>query len=160
MQGGAPIGYFADSTTAVLDTDFFGSELGRRLIRQGVTVLWREGVTAMLLDEHDQQKEKSRNLRVYQLRPEIDPAKKFITYQKLYEQYGGVDISEYKVVFDGDLKTERLNELYDMLNAAKLPKNYTGHRLSISDIVELYDAHGSAFFYVDAEEYIPIEWEE
>ena len=44
--------------------------------------------------------------------------------------------------------TNDLNEIYDILNS-NCPRDYNGHALSMSDVVELYDEEKSSFYYVD-----------
>lgn len=48
----------------------------------------------------------------------------------------------------GPVKTNDLEELYELFNIQH-PEDYTGHSLSMSDILELYDDSGSTFHYVD-----------
>jgi len=54
----------------------------------------------------------------------------------------------YKVVFDGQLETDNLEDIFHMFNLAH-PDGYCGRSLSMSDIVELYDADSRSFHYCD-----------
>lgn len=54
----------------------------------------------------------------------------------------------YRVVYDGDLHTDELEEIFYILNC-RHPEGYNGWSLSMSDIVELYDAKQSAYYYCD-----------
>lgn len=54
----------------------------------------------------------------------------------------------YKVAFDGQLDTDNLEEIFRIFNINH-PQDYRNRSLSMSDIVELYDAGGSRFFYCD-----------
>jgi hypothetical protein len=54
----------------------------------------------------------------------------------------------YKVVYDANLGTDDLEDIFAILNTA-LPPDYHGRSLSLSDIVELYDQNGSTFHYCD-----------
>ena len=60
------------------------------------------------------------------------------------------------MVFDGQLDTDDLNRLYELFNALVLPQGCTGHRLSVSDVVELYDDTGSKCWYLDEEGFVPV----
>ena len=51
-------------------------------------------------------------------------------------------------VYEGAVKTNDLEELYELFNIQH-PEDYTGHSLSMSDILELYDDSGSIYHYVD-----------
>jgi hypothetical protein len=52
------------------------------------------------------------------------------------------------LVYDGQTATNDLEEIWDMFNT-RLPAGFDGHTLAMSDVVELYDHTGSAFYYVD-----------
>jgi len=54
----------------------------------------------------------------------------------------------YHVVYDGDLHTDELEEIFYILNC-RHPEGYKGWSLSMSDIVELYDEKQSAYYYCD-----------
>ena len=49
-----------------------------------------------------------------------------------------------------------MNRLYEVFNAPVLPQGYTGYRLSVSDVVELYDDSGSEFWFLDEEGFVPV----
>ena len=86
-QGGTPIGYF-DGENAVMDAAFIGCDTGRRLVREGRAVRWQNGL-AEKLRNLEQNVPSVRRVRVYQLKPDVDPARKFIGYQELKELSGG-----------------------------------------------------------------------
>ena len=155
-QGDVPIGYF-DGETVFLDSEFLGCGIGKKLVRGGLTVRWVPGIARGLDKENPQ--EQIRKVKVYQMKAEVDPARKFIPYARLYQQHGGINPDDYAVVFDGQLDTDNPNELYERFNAPLLPKGYTGHRLSVSDILELYNKRCSQFRYLDTEGFEKIEVE-
>lgn len=154
-QGGVPIGYF-EKEAAVLDSAFWGCDVGRELTRNGRRVVWKSGV-AQDLEREEVGQPKLRRVRVYQLGAWVEPDKKFIGYDELYRRFGGLDASDYQVVFDGRLDTDDPDALYERLNAAHLPKGYRGHRLTVSDVLELYDETGSQFWYLDVEGFEPVD---
>ena len=155
-QGEIPIGYY-DGETVFLDSEFLGCGIGKKLIRRGLAVRWVPGIAKGL--DRDNPQEQIRKVRVYQMKASVDPAKKFIQYAQLYQRYGGINPDDYAVVFDGQLDTDDPNRLYEQFNASQLPKGYAGHRLSVSDIVELYDKNGSQFWYLDTEGFVKVEAE-
>ena len=55
---------------------------------------------------------------------------------------------DYEAVYDGEVQNNDLESIYAKFNAEH-PKGFTGHSLSMSDVVELYDDAGSEFHYVD-----------
>jgi hypothetical protein len=54
----------------------------------------------------------------------------------------------YEIVFDGQLETDSLRELFLIFNTAH-PQGYTNRSMSVSDIIELYDTKGSSFYFCD-----------
>lgn len=153
-QGGIPIGYF-EGDTAVMDSDFWAGETAHSLAHRGTKMRFEPGL-AKRLQEEGEKKPLHRRVRVHQIKPQAAPEKKFICYALLCQRFGGVCPEDYQVVFDDRLATDDLNRLYELFNAAVLPKSYTGHRLSVSDVVELYDRNGSEFWYLDEEGFVPV----
>ena len=74
---------------------------------------------------------------------------KFIGYDRMRERFGEPSPEDYQLVFDGEAETNNLEEIYNKFNAGLHPPGYTGHSLSMSDVIELYDGEGSEFHYVD-----------
>ena len=153
-QGGIPIGYF-DKDTAVMDSDFWAGETARNLAYRGEKMRFEPGLAQKLKTEEGK-KPLPRKVRVHQIKPQAAPDKKFICYALLYQRFGGISPEDYQVVFDGQPDTDDLNRLYELFNAETLPQGYTGHRLSVSDVVELYDRNGSEFWYLDEEGFVPV----
>ena len=158
-QGSVPIGYY-EGGSAVLDVEFWGCSEGRELARAGVVMTWLPDIAKQLKLETEGEQNDGRRVRIYQLMAATAPEKKFITYRKLYEQYGGAHRTDYHLVFDGRLAFDSLDGLYELLSADVLPKGYTGRRLSMSDVIGLCDEGRTALYYVDADDYVYIEWEE
>lgn len=154
-QGGIPIGYF-ENGTAVMDSEFWGGDSARSYARQGAKLSFEPGL-AQRLNAEEKEKPLPRRVRIHQLKPQATQEKKFIPYSLLCERFGAIDPEDYQVVFDGQLGTEDLNKLYEIFNAPDLPADHTGHRLSVSDVVELYDQDGSKTWYVDEVGFKPVE---
>ena len=134
-QGGIPIGYF-EGDTAVMDSDFWAGETAHSLAHRGTKMRFEPGL-AKRLQEEGEKKPLHRRARVHQIKPQAMPEKKFIPYALLCQRFGGISPEDYQVVFDGQLDTDDLNRLYEVFNASVLPQGCTGHRLSVSDVVEL-----------------------
>ena len=76
-------------------------------------------------------------LKVYQVNEELDRHRtKFRDYDSVLKEAGRVDPSIYKTVFDGDLKCDSLESVYNIFNTGCTPA-YQGHSLSVSDVVEV-----------------------
>lgn len=89
--------------------------------------------------------------RIYQIIPERDIHRiKFREMEIMRQHYKDVVPAEiYGCVYDGDLQTDDLEEIFTILNTGR-PEDYKGHSLSVSDIVELEDDNGKCrFFYCD-----------
>lgn len=149
---GSAAGYVT-GRKAVVDPMFKNGSLERFLGREKRIreVEWKEGVYDRLADGRMDVPDGSalKNVRIWQLKPEVDIYMKFISYGRMVEQFGEPAPENYRVVFDGEMGTNDLEEIYGRLNMEPHPSGYTGHSLSMSDIVELYDKEGSEFHYVD-----------
>lgn len=90
----------------------------------------------------------TKRCRIYQIEP-LDTQFIFRDYNTVLN-YGFVSppADLYKVVFDGQLQTEDLEDIFKIFNADH-PMGYSGRSLSVSDIVELYDDDTNCFFYCD-----------
>lgn len=140
---------------ATVDAMFQNDELAAWLReQQGLDVEFRDGVFDRLAagaresgDPRDSPALKS--CRIWQLKPEVDPLIKFIGYDELQGmKHGPPDPAHYRTAYDGEIDTNNLDEIYEKFNLNH-PPGYTGHSLSISDVIELYDQDGSEFHYVD-----------
>lgn len=89
-----------------------------------------------------------RKVRIYQIDP-IESTYAFREYSYVRSMGRMAPPAElYKVVFDGQLGTTQLDDIFTIFNINH-PKDYNGRSLSMSDIIELYDDRGSRFFYCD-----------
>ncbi len=124
-------------------------------------VKWKSGIFDRLMSQPMLSFEQAamKHVRVWQLKPDVDICMKFICYEEMCKQFGPPCEENYKIVYDGIAQTNDLEELY-MKFHTKLPDGYTGHSLSMSDILELYDEHGSTFYYVDRIGFQQVEFEQ
>ena len=148
---GSRVGRVADGC-AVADPMFQGAELNDFLTKQrGIReVRWKEGMFDRLMSGSGNIREVQalKDCRVWQLKPEVDIRMKFISYDELCRDFGPPDPANYQKVIDGAVETNDLEALYTKFNLDH-PASYTGHSLSMSDVLELYDETGSTFHYVD-----------
>jgi hypothetical protein len=138
--------------TAVVDPMFENDELKSYLSNtKGFGIEWMPGTFERLAAgklDLEGNLQVLKNCRVYQLKPDADIMMKFIGYDELIERFGEPDPDNYQQVYDGEVETNDLEELYAKFNLDH-PHGYEGHSLSMSDIVELYDVSDSSFHYVD-----------
>ena len=71
----------------------------------------------------------------------IDYENKFMGYD-FTMQHGGIDEGAYRCVYDGHLYFKTPDDIFYILNTRR-PEGYTGHSLSVSDIVVI---EGQALF--------------
>ena len=137
---------------AVVDPMFQVSELKEFLEKQRNVkeIKWQDGIFDQLASGCKETREIQilKNCRVWQLKPEVDICKKFIGYDALLQKFSAPNPEDYRLVFDGAVDTNDLEALYTKFNVDH-PASYTGHSLSMSDVVELYDERESSFYYVD-----------
>lgn len=74
-------------------------------------------------------------VRVYQA--DISAPCKFMDYD-FTMNHGGVERKYYKTVFSGELPVSNLEAIYMLLNTSR-PEGYTGHSLSVSDVISVND---------------------
>jgi hypothetical protein len=149
---GSPAGYLKEDR-AVVDPNFRTEELAAFLEDRNLKAEWREGVYDRLMlgqkSGLDPASPILKSCRVWQLQRDSPIELRFIDYGTLLERFGEPDPANYAVVYDGQIETNDLEEVYAMFNIGKRPPGYTGHSMSMSDVVELYDDAGSEFHYCD-----------
>ncbi len=143
---------YLDQGKAVVDPIFENRELSEYLTgRKGFELEWKNGIFSRLAmgnTDPEGNLKILRKCRIHQLKPETDIFMKFIGYQELTEKFGEPDPENYRIVYDGEVETNELEELCTMFYPDH-PPGYEGHILSMSDVIELYDDTGSSFYYVD-----------
>lgn len=148
---GNPAGY-TEKQKAVVDSIFRNDELSGWLKSRSLTPEWTDGVMERLLaGEHMGGMEAAtplKNVRIWQLKPDVDILMKFISYEEMVRQFGEPSPEDYRIAYDGQLGTNDLEAIYARCNINH-PPGYNGHSLSMSDVVELYDAQGSEYHYCD-----------
>lgn len=146
---GNPAGY-TEKEKAVVDSIFRNDELSGWLKSRSLTPEWTDGVMERLLaGERMGGMEAAtplKNVRIWQLKPDVDILKKFISYEEMVRQFGEPSPEDYRIAYDGQLGTNDLEAIYAMCNINH-PPGYNGHSLSMSDVVELYDTQGSEYHY-------------
>ena len=74
----------------------------------------------------------------------------------LLERFGQPDRKHYETVYDGLVGTNDPEEIYTLFRDP-VP-GYDGRPIGISDVLELYDADGSEFYYCDRVGFRQIEF--
>ena len=149
---GTPTGYLKDGK-ANLDSLFPRDELKGWCKEKKIEPCFSEGIFEALAQKEDaaqfmKSEETLKNVRIWQLNADSDFSMRFISFDEFKERFGEPHKDSFEVVFDGSLSTNNLDMIYEICNLNH-PKDYRGHSLSMSDVVELYDDNGSSFHYVD-----------
>lgn len=85
--------------------------------------------------------------------------KRFENYERTIKNYDKIDLNDYDVkgIFDTkdfyetDKKTGRLLEdIYEIWNTTRHPDGFTGHSLSVSDIIAMYQDTTIKFHFCDS----------
>ena len=83
-------------------------------------------------------------IKIYQINSERDSKRiKFFSYDSI-KQLVGIDYLTrdlYDEVFSGEVNCQNLEEIYQLFNLTR-PEGFTGHSLSMTDIVEILDDTG------------------
>jgi hypothetical protein len=148
---GTPAGY-TEKDKAVVDRIFQCDELTTWLKSRGMTPIWADGVLERLLSGEKMNGSENaaplKSVRIWQLDSRVDVRMKFIRYEKMLQHFGAPQPQDYRVAYDGQLDTNDLGHIYERFSARK-PPGFSGHPMNMSDVIELYDADGSTFYYVD-----------
>ena len=105
MYYGSRAGQIADGC-AVVDPLFQGPELLDFLDKQKHIreVKWMDGIYDRLMNapkETGFQQAALKNVRIWQLKPDVDIQMKFIPFEELSHRFGPPDLSNYEAVYDG-----------------------------------------------------------
>lgn len=101
-------------------------------------------------------------IKIYQIdRDKDNGSLSFLNYENTVKRTGGRIRSEiYHKVFDGDVECSGLEDVYAMFNENH-PESFTGHSLSVSDIVEIEnsDIVEKGFYFCDSFGFKKIDFE-
>lgn len=151
---------FVKSRTAYIDKMFERREL-TEVLTQGyaLKVESRDGIYDRLISGEETQTEMLKLCRIYQLKPSVDVQMKFISLSDMERLgFGKPNIKNYDVVYDGNIETNDLDEIYGKLYIDANVEGYSGHAMTMSDVIELYDDNESTFYYVDKGGYTRIRF--
>ena len=84
-------------------------------------------------------------IKVYQIDRDHDDNNLMFMGYDFTMSHGGIDPSDYKCVFDGNVECSDLEEVFTLCNEDH-PIGYNGHSLSVSDIV---DVEGDGCYFCD-----------
>ncbi len=149
---GSRVGYIRGET-AIVDPMFQTEEMQDFLSRLPYREEWRRGVYDRLASgiRNDPAGDAPplKQCRIWQLNTDTPVEMRFISYDTLIRRFGEPDPQNYVTVYDGLVESNDLEDIFGRFNEGVRPTGYTGHALSISDVVELYNESGSEFFYCD-----------
>ena len=129
---GNPAGYVKDNL-ATVDTMFQNKEFETWLNEKNLNATWTDGVFERLLNGEKNAKgnEKIKPLkscRIWQLKSDSEFGMRFISYDEMMKNYGEPMAENYEVVFDDEIETNSLEEIYTMFNMEH-PLGFKGHSL-------------------------------
>ncbi|MSU03517.1 YodL domain-containing protein [Tissierella pigra] len=160
---GNPAGY-VEKDIATVDCIFQNEEFKNWIYQRKLIPKWTQGVFERLskgdtVHFNNEVLISLKSCRIWQLRTDVSPGCKFIGYEELKEAFGEPDKDNYRIVYDGEIGTNDLEEIYTKFNLDH-PNGFMGHSLSISDVVELYDSTSHEFYYVDRFGFKEIDFEQ
>jgi hypothetical protein len=107
---GNPAGY-TDKEKAIVDSIFQNDELTIWLQSRSLTPKWTDGVMERLLAGERADGMEGvllKNVRIWQLKPDVDVHMKFIPYEEMVRRFGEPSLENYNIVYDGQLDTNDL----------------------------------------------------
>jgi hypothetical protein len=152
---------YVEKDTAVMDTMFRSTELEHWLSGRNLNARWIDGVYDRLINGvlpvADENIIPLKACRIWQLRTDVDVMMKFISYSQMAKEFGAPKPEDYEIAYDGQIETNDLEAIVSKFSSSH-PHGFTGHPLSMSDIIEFYDMDGSDYFYVDRSGFQQIEF--
>lgn len=100
-------------------------------------------------------------IKIYQITEEKDARDLMFMRKEWVDHAGGVDPSEYELVFEGTVRAFDLDDVYAIFNDyARMPAGYRGRSLSVSDVVVTEECASfcDSYGWVDLDESVwPVE---
>ena len=120
---GNPAGY-TEKDTAVVDRMFQSEELTDWLAQRSLTPAWTDGVMERLvageqLGVSAENTAPLKNVRIWQLKPDTNVYKKFISLDEMEKQFGAPDPADYSIAYDGQLGTNDLEAIFGLDTSTK-----------------------------------------
>lgn len=159
---GNPAGYLTDGM--VLDSIFNKKEIIDYLSeKEKLAVEIRSGVYDRLSDgggvDFAGEETRGRRIRIYQLKQDSPILMRFVSLaERKRRGFAQPQKQEYVLVYEGEVDTFHLEDVWEKFGR-KVPDDFRGHALSISDVVEFSDGETSLFFYVEPKGFANIEFQ-
>ena len=142
--------------TAILDTMFQKEELIRFLKEKGIeNPVFRGGVYDQLSEDSGTEetitidRKESKKFRIYQLGQKSPVTMRFISLaEREKRDFEKPKEKEYALVYEGEMETFSLEDVWEKFGR-RVPRDFEGHALSISDVVEFSEEEVSRYFYVE-----------
>ena len=163
MYYGNPAGYLADGKV-VLDSIFEKEEIISYLSeKEKLAVEVRPGVYDRLAAgggiEETGKENTERKVRIYQLKQGCPIMMRFVSLAEREKRgFGKPQADEYDLVYEKEVETFNLDAVWEQFNREP-PVDFTGHALSISDVVGFSDEGESRFFYVEPMGFAEVSFE-
>ena len=92
---------------------------------------------------------KGRRIRIYQLKQDSPLLMRFISLaEREKRDFEKPKEKEYALVYEGEMDTFSLENVWEKFGR-RVPRDFEGHALSISDVVEFSEEEVSRYFYVE-----------
>ena len=89
-------------------------------------------------------------IKIYQIDLSLDDQHvAFRSHAEIQSQYGGrIPAELYRKTYEGAVEAENLEDVFYIFNMDH-PEDYRARSLSMSDVVEIIEDHGSSFYICD-----------
>ena len=92
-------------------------------------------------------------IKIFQINQQRDKDNiKFMDLNYIREKVGYLTANIYDIVFSGDVNCQSLEEVYTAFNRDIRPEGFSGHSLSVSDVVQIIDSeeYEPGFYFCDS----------
>ena len=155
-----PAGYRMGETL-ILDSIFAKEDLIAYLSEtEKLSVKIRDGVYDRLSEGGEVVADNGeKRIRIYQLKQDSPILMRFVSLaERKRRGFAQPQKQEYVLVYEGEVEDFQLEKVWEKFGR-KVPDDFRGHALSISDVVEFSDGETSLFFYVEPKGFANIEFQ-
>ena len=111
----------------MVDEMFRTDELNQYLSRMNLTPRWEDGIFDRLVSGEvtgEELAQSRKGCRIWQLKKDVDVAMRFIGYEDQVRKFGEPDAENYTLVFDGDLGTSDLEQIYTICRGSSRSRTH------------------------------------
>ena len=98
-----------------------------------------------------------KSIKLYQISEAKDRRRLMFMNYDFVQKHGGIDPTEYELVFEGDVGTDIPDRIYTIFNSYRqMPEGYEGRSMSVSDVLVI----DNRAYFCDSFGYVELRYDE